>query len=249
MKQAPAKKAENILEVGSINAGYGKAQILFDVSLAVEKAKVTGLMGPNGSGKSTVLKAIFGLSQLYSGSILYEGKEMGGLKPHEVARLGIAYLPQVGNVYSNLKIRENLTMAGYSLPQDELDTRVHEVLEVFPQLKKYIEKKALVLSGGERQMLAMASALLREPTLMMLDEPGTNLSPRLVDMVFDKITELNTSHDMTIFVVEQHVQKLLEVCEEIYCLVAGRIKFGCEASEFAKAEKQFELFLGLEGLK
>ncbi len=249
MKRAPAETVDKLLEVDSINAGYGKAQILFDVSLTVKKAKVTGLMGPNGSGKSTVLKTIFGLSRLYSGSILYKDEEVGGLKPHEVARLGIAYLPQVGNVYSNLTVQENLTMAGYSLPKDELDSGIHEVLAVFPQLKRYVGKKALVLSGGERQMLAMASALLREPALMMLDEPGTNLSPKLVDMVFDKITELNTSHNMTIFVVEQHVNKLLEVCEEIYCLVAGRIKFGCEASEFAEAEKQFELFLGLEGLK
>jgi branched-chain amino acid transport system ATP-binding protein len=123
-----------------------------------------------------------------------------------------------------------------------------EVLEFFPMLKSCLKRKALVLSGGQRQMLAMASALMTNPVLMMLDEPATNLAPKIEDMVFEKIKYLNTSMDMTIFIVEQHVKKLLEICEAVYVLVTGKVRFNGTAEELAKSQKMFELFIGVSDL-
>ncbi|MEM2613771.1 MAG: ATP-binding cassette domain-containing protein, partial [Nitrososphaerota archaeon] len=131
----------NIIEVENLNAGYGNTHILFDVSLNVDEGTICAILGPNGSGKSTVLKTIFGLTNVYSGSIRFKGQDITGMKPYKIARLGIAYLPQVESVYLNLNVRENLMMAGYILQKDELEDRIKYVLEVFPMLKDYMERK------------------------------------------------------------------------------------------------------------
>ncbi|MGB9727559.1 MAG: ATP-binding cassette domain-containing protein, partial [Nitrososphaeria archaeon] len=151
-----------ILEVNKLNAGYGKSHILFDVSLDVEEGTICAILGPNGSGKSTVLKSIFGLTNVYSGSIRFRENDITGMKPYKVARLGIAYLPQVDSVYLNLNVRENLLMSGYILSKEEVEDRIKYVSEVFPMLKDYMERKVLTLSGGERQILVMAMALMRQ---------------------------------------------------------------------------------------
>jgi branched-chain amino acid transport system ATP-binding protein len=167
-----------LLEIEGINAGYGRLHVLFDVSTKVKSKEVTVLVGPNGSGKSTLLKTIMGMTQVYSGKILFNGSNIVGLPPHAVTKLGIAYLPQVDNVFANLKVKENLLMSGYILGKDEARERAKEVLEVFPALNEYMDRKAGTLSGGERQMLAMAMALMRRPQIMLFDEPTASLAPK-----------------------------------------------------------------------
>ncbi len=235
----------NILEIDGVSAGYGKSQVLFDVSLNVEEKSICCIMGPNGSGKSTLLKTIFGLTNIYSGSIKFGGRPLRGEKPHKIVKLGIAYLRQQENAYLNLKVRENLLMAAYTLPKAEIDKRRSYVLELFPELTQFLERKVGTLSGGERQLLIMAMALIREPSLMMLDEPSANLSPKVTGKVFEKIVELNRDLGITVLLVEQNTKMGLEVSDESYLLVSGRVNFHGKSAELAVNKELGRLFLGL----
>jgi branched-chain amino acid transport system ATP-binding protein len=235
----------NILEVDKLSAGYGKSQVLFDVSLKVEEKSMCAIMGPNGSGKSTLLKTIFGLTDVYGGSIKFGERSLVGEKPHKIAKLGIAYLRQQENVYLNLKVRENLTMAAYILSKEETDKRMSYVLEIFPELIGFLERKVSTMSGGERQMLIMAMALIREPSLMMLDEPSANLSPKITEKVFQRIVELNRDLGVTVLLVEQNTKMGLEVSDETYLLVSGRVNYHAKSTDLAANKELGRLFLGL----
>lgn len=234
----------NILEVQNIDAGYGKSQVLFGVSAMVKETSICAVLGPNGSGKSSLLKTIFGLTKIYGGQIRFRGADITTRKPHEIARLGVAYLPQVDNLYLNLSVRENLVMAAYTLLSNETQRRVGEVLDIFPILKQFVGKKTLTLSGGERQILVMATALMRQPSLMLFDEPSANLSPKISGQIFDKIKELNQQLGITVVVVEQNTKKALELSDDVYLLVSGRINFHGAAKELAGQEFG-RLFLGI----
>jgi branched-chain amino acid transport system ATP-binding protein len=235
----------NIIEIENLNAGYGKTHILFDVSLNVEEGTICAILGPNGSGKSTVLKTIFGLTSVYSGSVRFKGQDITGMKPYKIARLGIAYLPQVDSVYLNLSVKENLMMAGYILQKDELEERIRYVQEVFPLLKNYMERKLITLSGGERQIAVMAMALIREPSLMMFDEPTAHLAPKIANQIFEKIKELNKNFNITVILVEQNVKKALEESDMAYLLVSGRINYYGSSKDLLTNEQLGKLFLGL----
>jgi branched-chain amino acid transport system ATP-binding protein len=234
----------NILEIENLNSGYGKSQVLFNVSLEVRKNSICAILGPNGSGKSTLLKTIFGLTSIYSGSITFNDHEISRMKPHEIAKLGISYLLQVENIYSNLSVRENLIMAGYILPREEMHTRMEEVLEIFPPLKNFLDRRTYTLSGGERQLLVMAMALMRRPALMMLDEPSANLAPRIADEIIEKIKELKNL-GITIILVEQNTKKALEITEDAFLLVSGRINYYGKSKELITNKELGRLFLGL----
>jgi branched-chain amino acid transport system ATP-binding protein len=235
----------NVIEIENLNAGYGKTHILFDVSLNVEEGTICSILGPNGSGKSTVLKTIFGLTNIYSGSVRFKGQDITGMKPYKIARLGIAYLPQVDSVYLNLTVKENLMMAGYILQKDELEERIRYVQEVFPTLKNYLERKLITLSGGERQIVVMAMALMREPSLMMFDEPTAHLAPKIANQIFEKIKELNKNFNITVILVEQNVKKALEESDTAYLLVSGRINYYGSSKDILMNEQLGKLFLGL----
>ncbi len=235
----------NILEVRQVEAGYGKSQVLFGVSAEVRKGSITAILGPNGSGKSTLLKTIFGLTEIYQGSIGFNGIEIRGMRPHRIARLGIAYLPQVQSNYLDLNVRENLLMAGYVLSKEQTKNRMEEVLEILPILTQFSEKKVSKLSGGERQILVMAMALMRQPELMLFDEPSAHLAPKASEQIFEKITELRQNHGITIVLVEQDTRKALQVSDQAYLLVSGRVNFRGAASELAANTELGELFLGL----
>ncbi|MGC8911462.1 MAG: ABC transporter ATP-binding protein [Nitrososphaeria archaeon] len=245
MEKLGRGKLTKILEVNKLNAGYGKSHILFDVSLDVEEGTICAILGPNGSGKSTVLKSIFGLTNVYSGSIRFRENDITGMKPYKVARLGIAYLPQVDSVYLNLNVRENLLMSGYILSKEEVEDRIKYVSEVFPMLKDYMERKVLTLSGGERQILVMAMALMRQPSLMMFDEPTAHLAPKVANLIFDKIRELNKDYGITVVLVEQNVKRALEESDKAYLLVSGRVNYFGPTKELMANEKFGKLFLGL----
>lgn len=226
-------------------SGYGKITVLSDVDLRVKKGVIFAIVGPNGSGKSTLLKTIFGLTTVYSGSVKFNGTDITTLKSHEIAKSGIAYAPQVENVFSNLTVKENLVLAGYSLSKDEAKERAKEVLEMFPVIKSFMDRKARTLSGGERQMLVMMMSLVRRPLLMMLDEPSSNLAPKITFQVFEKIKELNETLGITIILVEQRVRECLELSDNACLLVAGKVIFDGKAKGLLEHQKLDKLYLGI----
>ncbi|MEM1994406.1 MAG: ABC transporter ATP-binding protein [Nitrososphaerales archaeon] len=234
-----------MLSIKNLSAGYGRLQVLYDINLDVQRRSISVIVGPNGSGKSTLLKTIFGLTTIFSGEIKYNGYELNGLPPHKIAEKGVAYLPQTNNVFNTLKVRENLLMAGYRCGE-ELKDRVEESLNFFPVLKTYLDRKASTLSGGEKQMLAMAMALIRNPQIMLFDEPTANLSPKISAEVLDKIVELRENRDMTIILVEQNAKKALELGEQAYLLVSGRVAFKGSSQELLSHPELGKLYLGLK---
>ena len=233
-----------MIEVHDLNAGYKRLHVLFDIDMRFEKSRINVIVGPNGSGKSTLLKSIFGLTTIYSGSIRFKGVELVGKMPHEVARNGIAYLPQVDNVFSDLTVAENMLMAGYTLRKEDIQKRIEEVLEIFPIIKAYWRRRAGTLSGGERQMLAMAMALLRKPEVMMLDEPTGSLAPKIAREVLEKIIELRDSFKITIILVEQSARRALEIGDKAYLMVGGRLIFEGGCRELLEHPELAKLYLG-----
>jgi len=236
-----------MIEINGLNAGYKRLHVLYDISLRFEKDMINVVVGPNGSGKSTLLKSIFGLTTIYSGSIKFNGVELNGLTPHQIARKGIAYLPQVDNVFSNLTVAENMLMAGYTLRREEVEERIEEVSETFPVIKRYWRSRAGVLSGGERQMVAMAMALLRRPKVMMFDEPTGSLAPKIANEVLEKIVELKDTLRITIILVEQNAKKALEIGDKAYLLVGGRLVFHGDSHELLEHPELGKLYLGVSG--
>lgn len=235
-----------MLKIEDINAGYGKLRVLFDINAKVKDKDITVLVGPNGSGKSTLLKTIMGITQVYSGKILFNGKNILGLAPHVVTKLGIAYLPQVDNVFANLKVRENLLMAGYILGKDEAKERAKDVLEDFPVLNKYMGRRAGTLSGGERQMLAMAMATMRRPQIMLFDEPTGSLAPKMAYEVLDKIVKLRDNYGITLLLAEQNARRALEHGDQAILLVSGKIAYEGGSQELLKHPELGQVYLGVK---
>ncbi len=220
--------------------------MLFDINTRIEDKGITVLVGPNGSGKSTLLKTVMGITQVYSGKIIYKGDNIIGLPPHAITKLGIAYLPQVGNVFANLKVRENLLMAGYVLGRDEAKKRTQEALEDFPVLKNYLDRRAGTLSGGERQMLAMAMAMVRRPQVMLFDEPTASLSPKMAMEVLDKIIDLRDNYGMTIVLGEQNARIALERGDQAILLVSGKVMYEGGAKDLLSHKELGKVYLGIE---
>jgi branched-chain amino acid transport system ATP-binding protein len=232
-----------LLTIEKLNAGYKTLQILFDVTITAPRNLLTVVVGPNGSGKSTLLKTVFGLTKIYSGKVFLDGLDITGLPPHKVAEKGIAYLPQVDNVFSNLTVYENLLIAGYGLKRDE--DAVTDVLEMFPHLKTYRNRKAAEMSGGERQMLAIAMALIRKPKLMLFDEPTGNLSPKMATQILNVIKDLRDSHGKTIILAEQNAKKALEIGDKAVLLVSGRPVYEGNSQTLLQHEELGKLYLGI----
>ncbi len=234
-----------MIEVNNLNAGYKELHVLFDVNAKMPKNKITTIVGPNGSGKSTLLKAIFGLATIYSGSVKMNGNDITRIPPHEKAKLGLAYLPQIENVFVNLTVMENLKIAGYILDKEELEERISTALEFFPELKYYTNRKAGTLSGGERQFLAIAMALVKNAKIIMLDEPTAQLSPKLAEIVFQKIIDLRDSLKLTVILVEQNAKRALEISDRAYMLISGKVIFEGDSKDLLEHEKFERFCMGL----
>jgi len=220
-----------VLETRLLNAGYGKLQVIFNISAKIRAKSITAVLGPNGSGKSTFLRAISGFATIYSGEILYEKKNITQNPAHKRARDGIAYLPQTDNIFSNLTVIENLKIAGYLLDKDETEERIKIVFDLFPELEALMQRKAGGLSGGERQFLAIGSALIRRSKILLLDEPTAHLSQRYSREILERIVELRDRLDLTIVLVEQNVKEAVEISDDAYILVNGKIVFGGRVDE------------------
>jgi branched-chain amino acid transport system ATP-binding protein len=187
-----------------------------------------------------------GITKVYSGEILFNKKNIARFDPHLVTKLGIAYLPQVNNVFANLKVSENLRMSSYILSTEEAKSRTSETIDTFPILRKFINQRAGNLSGGQRQMLAMAMAMIRQPQIMIFDEPTGSLAPKLALQVLDKIVELREKYGLTIILVEQNARRALERGHKAILLVSGRIMYEGSAKDLLDHEDLGQLYLGIK---
>ncbi len=236
--------ADAVIQARDITAGYGKAVIIQDVNIDIERGKITAIVGPNGSGKSTFLKTIFGLTRVFKGQIIYEGKDITKMLPEERARIGLGYVPQVNNVFPNLTVEENLEMGAYArTDKEQVKADLEEIYSIFPILRERRKQKAGSLSGGERQMLAMAMALMGKPRVLLLDEPAAALAPKVVTQIFTKIREIVAS-GVTILLVEQHAKRALNLCDMGYVMAGGRVVMKGPGKELLADEKFVEAFLG-----
>ncbi len=232
-----------ILSIEHLYAGYGKLTVLQDVSLAFAARRFTAILGPNGSGKSTLLKAVFGLADVFSGSILLNGEQLIGLDGAQINRRRLACVPQRDNVFAELSVRENLQLATRRLSHNEAAAALDAAVELFPLVAKRRNQAASQLSGGERQMLAIAIGWLTRPKLMLLDEPSAGLAPGLVNEVFRTLLLLR-DQGMTLVVVEQNARSVLRHCDEVHILREGMLTFSGSAEECLADEETIKTLLG-----
>ncbi|MFB6178732.1 MAG: ABC transporter ATP-binding protein [Halorientalis sp.] len=231
-----------ILEADSVDSGYGDVQVLDDMSLQLGEEEIVCLVGPNGAGKSTVLKTIFGLLHPWEGSVTLAGQEIGGMDPEEIVREGVGYVPQVENVFGSMTIHENLRMGGVAREEGLKDV-IDELYERFPLLQEKRTAKASTLSGGQRQVLAFARALVMEPDVLLIDEPSAGLAPNTAEEVFEdvvKVNELGTA----ILMVEQNARAGLGISDRGYVLDQGTVEFEGVADELLDDPEVSRLYLG-----
>jgi branched-chain amino acid transport system ATP-binding protein len=241
-ESVPDRKSQALLEVRGLDAGYGDLQILTDVDLDVADEEYVTIVGPNGAGKSTVMKSVFGLTNLMGGTVTFEGDDITGLRPEDIIREGIGYVPQNDNIFTSLTVRENLEMGAYILdefPEDALEA----VFERFPILEERESQKAGTMSGGQRQMLAMGRALMLEPSLLLLDEPSAGLAPDLVDEMFDRIDAINDD-GTAVLMVEQNAKEALRRCDRGYVLANGQNRYMDDGDALLDDEQVRQDFLG-----
>jgi branched-chain amino acid transport system ATP-binding protein len=234
-----------VIEVKGINAGYGPLHIIFDIDMKFKDQAVTCVLGPNGSGKSTLLKTMFGLTTLYSGDVCCAGQSIAGLPPHEIARKGVAYLPQTSNVFENLTVADNLWLASYTVEPAVARERVSEVLSMFPVLSGLMGKSAGLLSGGERQMLALGMALIRGPSVIMLDEPTANLAPKMAKQLVSRIEMLRDDLKLTVVLVEQNAMLALGLSDHAYIMASGRKIAEGKPDDIAHSPDLHKMLLGI----
>ncbi|MBA7632962.1 High-affinity branched-chain amino acid transport ATP-binding protein LivF [subsurface metagenome] len=233
-----------MLEVKSLNAGYGKIPILRDVSFHINDGEVVAVIGPNGAGKSTLLKNISGLLSSYSGEIRFKGQNIEGFAPHKVTRAGISYIPEGGRLFPNMSVKENLLMGAYSNKSTLKTGALDEVFKIFPSLKKRTKQMARTLSGGEKQMLAIGRGLVSRPRLLMLDEPSLGLAPNLVDSIYARLQILR-ERGLTVLLVEQNINYALELSDRGYVLENGRVVMQGSGEELSNSEHIKKHYLGL----
>lgn len=233
-----------ILEVNSLFAGYGKSEILHGVSVYLEKQEAITIIGPNGAGKSTLIKAIMGYLPIFKGEIYWKGDKITHLKPHEKVKRGFAYVPQLGNVFPSLSVRENLEIGGFIEGKEAIKEGIEKAFQLFPFLAERLNQKAGTLSGGQRQMLAMARALMTTPELLMLDEPSAGLSPKVSEEVFATVADVHNKLGRAIIMIEQDAYQSLSISDRGYVLVMGQNEFEDRADRILSNEKIREAYLG-----
>jgi len=234
---------ELLVHVDDVVAGYvPEVDILRGCSMELAPGELIGIIGPNGAGKSTMLKALFGLIPVRSGTVSYQGADVTGRKANVLVAQGIGYVPQNNNVFPSLTVNENLEMGGY-LRKGGLTERREWVLSLFPRLGQRIGQRAGSLSGGERQMLAMGRALMMEPKVLLLDEPSAGLSPVLQDQAFERVEQINDA-GVSIIMVEQNAARCLQICDRGYVLDQGRNAYTGSGRDLLTDPKVIELYLG-----
>ena len=223
---------DHILEVSGVEAGYGKMQVLFDVSFLVKRGEIVLIIGPNGAGKSTILKAIIGMIRVSSGKIRYNGHEIQNRHPSRSVKEGVGLLPQGGRVFPELSVQDNMEIGAYLISSKSLTReRLQEMYEIFPVLTERRKQQAGTLSGGERQMLSFARALVLKPELLLLDEPSGGLAPVLVNEMLEMIQRINRELGTTMLMVEQKVRQALHIANRVHMLKLGKIFYETDRPE------------------
>lgn len=240
-----AEQATWVLDVRHVDLGYGNLKVVFDATLTVGAGELVGLIGGNGSGKSTILRAISGMIRPWSGTIHFDGQEVSGRRPHEMARLGLAHVPMGRQLFGNMTVHDNLLL-GASLPaaRQRRGENLEKVHALFPDLKTYARERAAQLSGGQQQMVAIARALMLGPKMMIMDEPSLGLSPLLVKEVMAAIRRVADT-GMPILLVEQNVKQVLQVSDRAYVLEHGRQVLDGPSRDLQGNEMIKKAYLGL----
>ena len=234
-----------LLEAINIFAGYGKSEILHGVSIYLEEKESITIIGPNGAGKSTLIKALMGYVSISKGDITWRGENISHLEPYEKVKIGFGYVPQLGNIFPSLSVRENLEIGGFITRNKEIvRKKMEDIFQLFPILAERLKQKAGTLSGGQRQMLGMARALMTDPELLMLDEPSAGLSPRVSEEVFAMIAEIHEKMGMAIIMIEQDAYQSLSISDRGYVLVMGQNEFEDRADRILSDQKIREAYLG-----
>jgi neutral amino acid transport system ATP-binding protein len=231
-----------LLATDDLVAGYvPEVDILNGVSISVREGEIVTVIGPNGAGKSTLIKAVFGLLKPRRGSVLFKGEDITGAKPHKITRKGLSYVPQLDNVFPSLTVEENLEMG--ALDRSTVQERMELMYGLFPRLGERRRQVVGTMSGGERQMAAMARALMPDPEVLLLDEPSAGLAPAFVDAIFAKVEEINRI-GVTIVMVEQNAKRALAMSDRGYVLDVGTNRFEGAGKELLADERVVQLYLG-----
>lgn len=233
----------DLLRTVGIHCGYGADEIIHGIDFEVAPGEIVTILGPNGCGKTTFVKSILGYVRITRGSILFRGEDIVGMSPTQRVAHGIGYVPQLLNTFRPLTVTENLEIGGYRLGRSERSRAIARAFELFLLLAERASQRASTLSGGERQLLAMARALIVSPTLIFLDEPSAGLSPARADEVFDYIRGIART-GVAVVIVEQDVHRALEISDRAYVLVTGRVAFHGRATAIASDERIRSAYLG-----
>lgn len=237
------EEPRHLLMVGNLVTGYGKKQVLNGVTLEISAGEIVALIGHNGAGKSTLLKALFGLIRVWKGQVALDGKGLRSASPRELLRAGVSYVPQGNRVFSDLSVRENLEMAGVTLPNRRLNEGFDRVFMLFPKLKPLLRQRAGTLSGGEKQMLALANALVLSPRLLLLDEPSLGLSPPLVAEALRRVQQISHDSGAAVLIVEQKVREVLKIAQRVLVLRNGSVAFSGLTADLSDENKLREVYL------
>lgn len=236
------QKPTPILDAHDVVTGYGEVDILHGVSGYVLPGEMVAIIGPNGAGKSTFLRAIFGLLPVRAGRVIWQGEDISNRRPDQLVQRGLSYVPQVENVFPSLTVLENLEMGAF-VSKNGFSERAEQVFALFPDLAGRRGEVAGRLSGGQRQMLALARALMLEPKLLLLDEPSASLSPKMVGLIFDRIQVINQT-GTSILLVEQNARQALSICHRAYVLAQGENRLEGPAQSLLESEEVGKLYLG-----
>jgi branched-chain amino acid transport system ATP-binding protein len=236
----------HLLELSGVTTGYGKVEVLHDVSLSVPAGSVVALIGPNGAGKTTTLRALAGALPLWRGAITLGGSRIDGLRPVDRARAGLTLIPEGRGVFPGLSVRDNLDLsarADRTAPEAVRHQRLDAVLDTFPRLKERLDQRAGTLSGGEQQMLSLSRALLSDPKVLLMDELSMGLAPKIVEQLFETVGELK-ERGLTILLVEQYLTYALRYADICYVLSKGRVSFVGEPAELRESDELSSSYLG-----
>ncbi len=245
MTQGAAIKSSPVLQIAALESGYGPTTILRGVSLVLGEGEMVTIIGPNGSGKSTLIKSVFGLADVFSGSVALRGEDVTGDATNEMVRRGVGYVPQAANVFPTLSVQENIEMGAFTM-ESGVAERVTAMRDLFPVLDERWGSPAGHLSGGQRQILALARALVTEPSILLLDEPTAGLAPQIVDAVLKQVREIN-ERGVTVLLVEQNAVKALRMSDRAYVLARG-MNFMDDTADSLLANPDIgQVFLGLGG--
>ncbi len=226
------------VKISNLVCGYGKNQVLHGVDFEANMSQITAIVGSNGSGKSTLLKSLFGLCDVKSGSINALGKDITHIPTHAILRFGISYMAQRKNVFQNLTLKENLSVVAGTGDAER-------AMEQFPELVPFLDRVSATLSGGQKQLLAMAMMLVYKPKIMLFDEPTAALSPKNSSVIIEKIKKLNAAHDSCIILVEQNVKAALKNCDKVYLLASGNVVYSGDPATLLADKDLASKYLGM----